>query len=150
VTGQAAAVVADIERMRDAFDFTKNGLDLAVAGASARGIDEQMDSQADPDGTPWEPLSERYDRWKQLTVGGLPMAELFHVMKTIEQLTGSLEVSRDRMVQTYGVTEEARQEAYWFQDPQGDQPPRRFYELNAAAIDHVTQVLDDRFADAIR
>jgi len=150
VSPQAKAVLDDVYDLYRLFDFTQGRLADDVALAAAAGIGHAMDSQVDPDGADWAELSERYARWKDAHYPGRPISVLTGHMRDPVQLNGQLTyVSRDRLVQTYGVDDEARQLAAWFQE--GDpphQPPRRFYELNDLAKALVGFVFDARLQSA--
>lgn len=146
-----AELLDDIDRMRHCFDFTDGRLAEDVAEATAVGIFEFMDAEVGPDGSPWIALSEAYAKWKAKHYPGRKMAELDLLMKDPAQLKGTLAVSRDQLVQTYGTVEEARLHAEWFQEGHTGQnrPPRPFYEFNDAAIQYLESVFDARFAAAI-
>jgi phage gpG-like protein len=108
-----------------------------------------MDSELDWDGSPWPPLSEGYAAWKSEHYPGKLMAELDMIMKTPEQMIGTISITGVAMHQLYGTTEEAQQHSVWFQegDQAGRQPPRPFYALNPQAIADLDDVLDHWFVD---
>jgi hypothetical protein len=140
-----AEITAELERIARCFDFTYEDLGQKLAEANAAGIFEMMEAETGPDGA-WAPLSEAYAAWKAERFPGQPISELHLLMKDPAQLLGELQTEPDRMVQTYGTTEEAKQEAVWFQEGGGNQPGRPFYtEFNGLSERLIAEVLDARF-----
>ena len=142
-------IIAELERMKHTFDFAFEDLGQHIAEANAAGIMAFMDAELDPGGSPWPELSERYAAWKERYYPGYPMARLYGVMKTDEQLIGSLFVSSTLLRQQYGTTEEAQQEAAWFSEGNDRQPPRPFYEFNDLSCARIADVLDARFDEFV-
>ena len=143
-----ALVLADLARHQQCFDLTVDGLGERLAEAFAVGVFAYMDAETDPENNAWIPLSERYAEWKSAHFPGLPMSHLYGLMKTPEQIKGTLDIRPDGMAQSYGTDEKARQEAVWFQEGNERQPARRFYDFNEQAEHLIADVLDERF-DAV-
>jgi hypothetical protein len=139
VPAALSAVIADLERMRDCFNFTLNGLADLAAEAAAAGIFETMEAEVGSDGAPWPELTEEYADWKARHFPGEKMSELHLKMKDPGQLKGELDVSPARMVQTYGTDDEARSEAVWFSRL------RPFYGFSPFAVRLLDEVYDRRF-----
>jgi hypothetical protein len=145
-----AAMAADARRLLEAFDFDKNGLGEALMDEAVDQFLIEMDAQVDPDGVPWPPLSEDYAEWKASAAPGEPMAVLYHLMKTPEQLAGERTIAADVATMTYGTSPDARDEAGFFIEgrPPG-QPARRFYEFSAACEARFDAILDAHFAKVL-
>lgn len=144
---RCAALVAELRRLERVFDFTHEGLGEQAAEANAVGIFEYMEAQTGPDNNPWVELSEDYARRKARVAPGARMAELNLLMKAPDQLKGTLDVSPDRLVQTYGTNDRARDEAAWFQegDETRNRPPRPFYDFNDLVLVLLAALFDERF-----
>jgi hypothetical protein len=146
-----AAVVGDLAAIKSALDLTHDGLGGKAAEATAAAVFEYMEVQVDPDNNPWVGLSDAYAERKARLAPGAPMAEfLGRVMKDPDQLRGELDISPDRMEQTYGLTDQARNEAAWFQegDPARNRPAREFYAFNDLATVYLADLFDDRWDKA--
>lgn len=143
---QCAAIVADLERFKSLFDFTQRDLANQCAETIAAGIFEYMDAQVGPDNAPWIALSEKYVEWKAKAAPGEPMAVLYRLMKDPTQLYGTLATTAHRLVQTYGTSEEAQQQACWFQEGNDHQPARPFYALNDLVLITLATILDAHFS----
>jgi hypothetical protein len=146
---QGAAIAADFERFKTLFDFTRNDLGKEVAELIAAGIFEYMDAQVDPSNIPWVPLSDKYAEWKAKRFPGEKMSELYLRMKAPDQLKGEVEITTHRVAQTYGLDDEARQEAVWFQEGNDRQPGRRFYEFNDLVLNELAALFDRHFDSVI-
>lgn len=145
MSAQLAPILEDLDRHRRCFDLTADGFGEALAETAAAAVFEYMDQETDPDNRAWAPLAEWYAERKAEHFPGRIKAELYLLMKTPDQLKGTLEIEADRMVQTYGTDEEARQEANWFQEGSDVQPPRRFYAFNDLALVTLGGACDRRF-----
>lgn len=152
MSAQLTAILDDLERHKHAFDFNDNGLADAVAEATSVGIFEYLDREIDVNNSPFIALSEGYEAWKSRHFPGKPIGELYGLMKSPDQLKGTLEIQQYAMSQTYGTTEEARLLAEWFQEGYAPQnrPPRPFYGLNDLVLVLLDTVFENRFADAVR
>lgn len=151
MSAQIQAVIADLRRIQTVFDFTKHGLADDTAEANAAGIFEYMEAQVGPDNAPWIELSEAYAAWKSKAAPGAKISELYGLMKDPDQLKGQLEVSPERLVQTYGLGDRARDEACWFQegDPTQNRPPRPFYDFNDLVLVYLAALFDRHFDEIV-
>ena len=140
-------ILADLYRHTTCFDLTEDTLGTRCATGFALGVEAMMDTERDPTGSSWAPLSERYAEWKAARFFGQLMAHLYGVMKTEEQLLGKVEVEQYLVTQTFGTSEQAQQEAAWFSEGNANQPPRPFYDWNEFSEYLVTEILDQRFDD---
>lgn len=133
---QMNQIIAEMAKYPHIFDFDRDGLADRVAETAAVAIFSFMEAETDPDNNRWIELAESYRRWKDRHFPGRKMAELHLLMKDPDQLKGELKVAANELIQTYGLTEEARLEAEWFQEGHQGQnrPARRFYELNDLAL----------------
>lgn len=145
VSGRSRAH-ADIARLKALFDLTKDDLGRTLCEIATDGVMDNMQDETDPDGNPWEPLSDAYGTWKAGQFPGQPMAVLHHLMADPAQVRGVLSISRDEAVVTYGVSEEARSEASWFieGDPGRNRPPRNFWGLTQPALQLIDETLEQR------
>jgi hypothetical protein len=148
MSAQGAALVAELDALKSVFDFTQHDLANQLAEAAAVGVFEAMEAQTGPDGA-WDELSEAYAEWKSRHFPGEKMSELHLKMKDPEQLKGVVTATPDRIEQTYGTDDEARQEAVWFQEGGGNQPPRPFYAFNGLVERTYAEVLDRRWDAAL-
>lgn len=143
-------IIAEVRRHPDVSDFTKDTLGASLVHIAAMAIIGQMGEEVDPDGHPWPPLSEAYAAWKAEVTGGEPMAVLFHRMRTLDEVEGLYRITATTIEQTYGTSEEARNEAEWFQEGSEKQnrPPRPFYAFNEMAFEQMNAWCDEQFAAA--
>jgi len=61
------------------------------------------------------------------------------------EVAGEVAVSAELARVTYGVSEQARAEAEWFQQGGDGRPPRRFWGLTAESEARSREILDARF-----
>jgi hypothetical protein len=137
----------DLELPRDGGVLGEKLLDIAAAGVA-----DCFLTESDPDGSAWAPLSESYAEMKAERVGGKPIGELYGLMSDPQQIRGERVVRADSAVMTYGVTDDAKAEAVWFQDPETgrNQPPRAFYALTREAVALANDMLDQHFSKHTR
>lgn len=135
----------DLRKHLDAFDLRRNGLGRELCGITTDGVQDTIAAQQTPDGDPWAPLSEPYATSKARNFPGQPMGVLHHLMADPAQVSGIVRVTRNEAAVTYGVSEEAREEAEWFQEGGSNQPPREFWGINPDAMQLVGETLDQRF-----
>ena len=146
MSADGAVILADLAMHRVCFDLTLDGLGEHLAEALAVGVWAFMDVETDPQNNAWLPLSERYAEWKSQHFPGQLMSHLYGIMKTPDELKGTLDIRPDGMNQTYGTDEQAQQEAVWFQEGrEPNQPERHFYDFNEQAEVLIADVLDVRF-----
>lgn len=143
------AIHRDIIGHRDMFDLRRDGLGRELCGITTDGIKDTIDAQQTPDGAPWAPLSEAYATWKSRKFPGQPMAVLHHLMIDPAEVEGIIEVNRSEASVLYGVSEQARQEAEWFQEGGPNQPPREFWGINADALQLVDETLEQTLEDGL-
>ena len=142
-----SSLLASLERHTHVFDFTREELGENLARATAMGILEFMEEELDPGGTAWAELSFLYKKWKAEAYPGHKIGEVTGLMKNFDELKGEVFISPDGVTQEYGLSEETKLEAEWFQkgyEPQ-NRPPRHFYSFNTRASEYATKVLDERF-----
>lgn len=137
-----AEIIADLKRLAKMFDLRRDNLGSDLLDLAAEDVLETMDRQEDPDGLPWIPLSDAYEEWKSLHFPAQPMAVLFGLMKTREQVRGFRVIGVDRAEMTYGLDDQVRNEAEWFQEGNTHQPPRPFYALTAQAVARADVMID--------
>lgn len=149
--GTMQQVIDDIRGMPHIFDLDRNNLGDRVAVAAANGIMATMDLELDPDLIPWPSLDPLYEQWKAQHYPGQPIAVLLAYMKDLSQLIGTTITWPTLMRQDYGIDENARLLAEFFQDPPSmrNQPPRKFYELGVYAIVEVDLVFTLHFLKMI-
>ena len=144
-----AKIRADLERHRHLFDLDRDHLGRDLCKAATDGAQECIAGEHDPDGKPWDKLSPRYDEWKSFQFPGQPMGVLHQVMANPREVAGEPpEVSAERATVTYGVSEQARQEAEHFQEGDARQPPRPFWGFTADSTKEAGQILDRKFQTA--
>lgn len=145
VEGRAKAQ-DDVRRMRDLFDLTKDDLGRTLCEIATDGVMDNMQDETDPDGNRWPDLSEGYAKWKSAQFPGQPMAVLHHLLADPAQVKGILAITRNEASVTYGVSEEARQEAGWFieGDPDRNRPPRDFWGITRPAMQLIDETLEQR------
>ena len=145
----AQRIVDDLERMKLFLRMDVDRLGEQLAEANAAAILQYMIAETDPDGNRWDPLSDRYAEWKAEHFPGQLMSHLYGVMRTSEEVYGTVVVQEYSTHQKYGVTEEAEQEAVWFQEGNDNQPARRFYDINELGGRLIADVLDGRFDEYV-
>ena len=152
MSAQMNAILRDLERIPHAFAFDRDRFGERVAEETAAAIFEYMDAEYGPNNAPWIELAERYRRWKERHFPGRKIGELHLHMKDPMQLRGELQIGPDAMQQTYGLDEQARLEAEWFQEGHSGQnrPPRPFYTLNDLALVRLGELFDLRFHEIFR
>ena len=140
-----AKIKADLERHKKLFDLSVDHLGRDLCKAATDGAQECIADEKAPDGSAWPPLSEAYDEWKSFHYSGRPMGVLHQVMANPHEVAGEVEVSAERATVTYGVSEQAKAEASWFQEGDQHRPPRRFWGFTDASLSRAREILDARF-----
>lgn len=145
-------ILKALARHRTFLDFTDEDCGRDLCKIATDGVQECIKAEQAPDGTPWPELSEDYDAWKTKHFPGQPMGVLHHLMADPVQVSGFVQVTPDRATTQYGVSQEARDEASWFQegDPNNNRPPRRFWGFTAESTDASKVYLVIRFKRKIR
>lgn len=144
----ASEIIADLQRLIRDVDFRRRNLGRDLLDMAAEEVLECMDRQEDPDGLPWIPLSDAYAEWKSSHFPAQPMAVLWGHMKTRDQVRGFRQIEQTRAEMTYGLDNQSRDEAEWFQDPTNpNQPARPFYALSPQAIHRADSLIDRWFDD---
>lgn len=141
-----AKILADTNRHRHLFAMDRDNLGHDLCKAATDGVQECIAGEHDPDGNAWAPLSPKYEEQKAFEYPGQPMAVLHQVMANPHEVAGEVVVSADRATVTYGISEQARQEAEWFQEGNAHQPARRFWGFTGASLKEVRSILDKRFS----
>lgn len=141
-----AEVHADLAGLRTLFDLTKGGLGATLCGIATDGVMDNLADGRDADGNPFAALSPDYEAWKSRNFPGQPIGLLHHLMADPAQVSGVVDVARDRAAVAYGVSEEARREAEWFieGDAAHNRPPRDFWGLTGEALRLVDETLEER------
>jgi hypothetical protein len=140
-------IEADLDRHRHLFDLDRDDLGRKLCKAATDGVQHGIGRQEAPDGTPWAPLSEKYDEWKSFQFPGNPIAVLRGTMADPNEVAGEVEVKVLEATVTYGVSAKAKDEAEWFSDGNGaGQPGRPFFGLTAEGLAGSKSLLDARFA----
>lgn len=137
-----------LDRQRHLFDLDRGDLGQELCKAATDGVQYAIAREEDPDGVAWAPLSDAYREAKEFSHPGNPIAVLEGAMADPREVAGTVEVSRDEAAVTYGVSDQARQEATWFQEGNANQPPRPFWGLTADAKAESRRILDERFSTA--
>lgn len=145
-------ILKSLARHRTFLDFTDENSGRDLCKIATDGVQETIASQTTPDGAAWPKLSDSYEAWKSRHFPGQPMAVLHGIMADPVQVAGYVETTADRATTQYGVSQEARDEASWFQegDPAQNRPPRRFWGFTPNSIDGTRSYLSDRFKRKIR
>lgn len=143
-----AKIQGDIARHRVLFNLVRDGLGKSLCSTATDGIQACIDGHHEPDGTPWLDLSPDYEEWKSFHYPGQPIGKLHDLMSDPAEVAGDVIVFDDEALVTYGITQQARDEAEWFQKGHGTQPPRPFWGFTEASLGEVRNLLDARFATA--
>ena len=91
---QLNPLLKDLARFKEVFDLQRDLLAFRAHNVAVQVMLADMLAEVDPDGMPWPELSELYAKWKSQHFPGNPMAVLYGVMKTEENLRGEPSVSR--------------------------------------------------------
>lgn len=142
-------ILADLSQIARTFDMTQNGLGKSLCQAFTDGVQVTLAAQQSPAGTPWPPLSPTYAEWKGRFFPGQPMAHLHDVMADPAEVAGEVVIRPDSAEATYGRSEVARDEASWFQEGGGNQPPRPFWGFTASSRDAVRVILTERLKQSV-
>jgi hypothetical protein len=143
-----AKIRADIARHKKLFDLERDELGKHLCKAATDGVQECFAGQHSPDGEGWEYLSPKYDEWKSFQFPGNPIGVLHQVMANPNEVAGEVVVTPDKATVTYGISDQARDEAVYFQEGNSHQPERRFWGLTETSVDKSKTLLDARFATA--
>lgn len=141
----SAKIRADLERHRHLFDLTRDGLGVALCKAATDGVQYAIAREESPDGTKWADLSPAYAEAKALSHPGNPISLLEGVMDNPREVAGEVVVSAEKATATYGVSDQARQEAIFFQEGNSNQPPRPFWGFTKESEAEARRILDERF-----
>lgn len=140
-------ILNDLEAMKAIFDLSQ-GVGADFLESTSQAVFAQMAAESDADGNPWPALSSSYERWKSANFPGEPISRLHGLMREIDQVRGDQHVESELASMTFGLDEQARAEAEWFQDPENPgQPPRGFYDFGSAVVAAVTPTIDGRFTN---
>ncbi len=136
-------IIRDLKKHTTAFVFDSGddlGIDMMEIAAESH--QRAIDGQMSPDGTAWTPLSPKYEIWKSTNFPGAPMAFLYGIMASPNEIFGDRMVATRRAEYTYGQTPDAQAEAEYFEegDPSRNRPPRPFTGLDDVGV----QLTDDR------
>lgn len=142
---QMRTILADLDRMAEVFDLDRHGLGDHALDVAADGVRRCFLLEQDPDGTPWHGLSPAYEAEKARLFPGLDIGVRLALMSADDQVRGVRAVTAHRATMTYGTDPLARDEAEWFQDPAGAQPPRPFYAIHVDAVPELDRHFDARF-----
>lgn len=106
-----AEIVAWLDRLVDAFDFTLPGVDGSLgrdlAGVVAREIAARSANAQDPDGNEWAPNEPGYAQWKakRYRIGTFVPNYRTGQMLSYLSLLGNPEIAPDAVVMQYGLGE---------------------------------------------
>jgi hypothetical protein len=142
---QLAKLVSILERHKGLFDLRAGTLGADLCKAATDGVQATIAAESTPEGTPWAPLSQKYEEWKRFAYPGRPISLLHGTMDDPREVAGIVIVTNTRATVTYGRSSKAREEAHWFQDGGPHQPPRRFWGFTARSLKEVREILDARF-----
>jgi hypothetical protein len=143
-----AKILQDMERHRKLFDLSEGNLGRDLCKAATDGVQACIAGEHAPDGTPWAALSEKYAEWKSFQFPGNPISLLHGTMDDPHEVAGIVDVADSWAEVTYGRSDQARQEAMWFQEGNSHQPPRPFWGFTAESLKAVREILDARFKTA--
>lgn len=142
---ELSKVLAVLDRHRKLFDLTRDNLGRDLCKAATDGVQATIAAEQSPDGVPWAPLSEKYEEFKQFQYPGQPIAVLHGIMADPHEVAGIVSVANSWAEVTYGRSEQAREEAHWFQEGNGRQPARPFWGFTAQSLKQAGEILDARF-----
>ena len=140
-----AKVVSVLERHKRLFDLREGGLGADLLKAATDGVQYALAAGTDPDGNRWDELSPKYAEWKAFHYPGREISLLHGLMDDPREVAGVPIVTNTEATVTYGRSPQARQEAYWFQEGRGRQPPRPFWGFTAGSLKDAREILDARF-----
>ena len=143
-------ILGDLQRHAGLFHLDQNGLGDRALDIAVNGVKDHFDAEVNPDGVPWPRLQADYKRWKDRHFPGQPIGVQEGLMRA--EIDGERAVGGDSAEWTYGRSEEARQEAGWFQqgDPEQNRPERRFADLNPESTSRSDQLFDTHFEEGTR
>ena len=143
------AILDDFRAIARTFDLDRHDLADRMMDIATFEILAHMDAEVDPDGVAWAPLSQKYIEYKAEIAPQAPMAVLFGVMKTWDQVAGERHVETARATMTYGTDDAARIEAVKFTEGGAvtgtDQPQRPFFGLTNGAVGRIDAMLERHF-----
>lgn len=133
-------------------DFRHQNLGDDLCGAFTDGTMRSILAEESASGAGWPALSPKYEEWKSRRFPGQQMGHLYGLMTDPAQIRGEIEVHRDSAQTTYGITEEARNEAAWFQrgDAGQNRPPRPFWGFTPSSRAAVRRILATRFRRMVK
>lgn len=143
-SNQLMRIIRDLRRHCRTFDADRVGedvLDLVV--------EEQMrdfDAEVDPDGSRWPDLSAAYLEFKRRYAATTKMGHLHGNLATEENFRGQRYSDRHEARSAFGTTEQAKDEAEWFEegDPAMNRPPRHFLGISPLAEQRIDSFLDEQ------
>ena len=147
MTPDGLKILADLRRHAAAFDLGADKLGESLCAAFTDGVQASIAAGEAPDGTRWDDLSDAYAARKAVTHPGKPIGVAEGVMSDPAEVAGDVIVlGADAAMVTYGMTEEAREEAAAFQqgDPARNRPARPFWGWTPASEQAVAALLAAR------
>lgn len=142
-----------ITKVRQAMDLTHDGLGEALCKAATDGVQACLAGEHAPDGSSWKELSDRYEGWKSFHYPGNQISLLHGLMDNPREVAGEPGPNTpERAIVTYGVSEQARLEAEWFQKGSGrpghGAPERPFWGFTDDSRQKIKEILEARLKSA--
>jgi phage gpG-like protein len=145
MVGSMATILGDIVRHKTVFDLDQNSLGEDLLEIAVEEIERNLYNEVDIEGVPFAPLTAPYATWKERYYPGRPIAELTGAMKEEVQIVGERKITAKNAEMVYGVDQENKQVATFFQEPYQAKPARRFYGLTQDAKRRSTDHLRHHF-----
>jgi len=162
VTSNLTSVAAALRELGQVFHLGRSGAggrplgdemaDVIAAGVQARTLEQQQS----PSGGTLAANRGGYGRRKRargVPVGvGLVGNDVGGEMLEFEQVRGQVAIGPNDLVMTAGLDADAKEKVEWFSEgnPANNQPPRPFYELDAAIEGQIDDLLDQTADRRIR
>ena len=133
-----------LARHVEAFDLTRGNLGVDAMTLAVDCMAQDAAAGVGPDGNRWPDLCDAYARWKARRFPGRTIGFREGLMLGRDQLEGEHTVEPHRAELRYGTTQQARDEARWFED--GDdarnRPPREFWGLSDRCVALTDQLFE--------
>jgi len=146
MSAQLDVILADMKKFVDAMDLTRDNLAADLMEIAVEEMKANIAAGLDCNDQPFEQLSQLYQISKGRHFPGRPISVLHGLMTSDAELRGVQTFNATVSIMSFGTTQEAVDEAGWFQDPSSpNQPAREFYGLTLRAVVRMDQRVDEAF-----
>jgi hypothetical protein len=114
MTPQCRRILKQLDKHTTFADLTDDSTGVDLCTIATDGVEATIAEEQSPDGSAWPALSEDYEQWKAKHYPGKPMGHLDEIMADPVEVAGEVTITPDLASVVYGVSDDAKDHAYWF------------------------------------